>query len=138
MTREHKKKRLAWARKYQDWVITDWEKVLFSDESLIHLIPQTRRKYVPRRDGEALKNECVSETMKHGGGNVKLWGCFGNYKPGCIVFIEGTLTGAQYIEIFRTSMIPTARKLVGYEFIFQEINDPKHGGERVSYCQGIH
>ena len=32
LTKEHKKKRLTWAKKYQDWVISDWEKVLFSDE----------------------------------------------------------------------------------------------------------
>ena len=130
LTKEHKKKRRAWAKKYQDWVITDWEKVLFSDESLIHLVPQMRRRYVHRRRGEALKQECISGTVKHGGGNVKLWGYFGNYKPGCVVFIEGTLTGNQYIDILKKNMIPIAHKLIGREFIYQEDNDPKHGGDR--------
>ena len=50
--------------------------------------------------------------------------------PGCIVFIEGTLTGVQYVEIKKTNMIPIAHKLIGEEFIFQEDNDPKHGGDR--------
>ena len=47
-----------------------------------------------------------------------------------IVFIEGTLIRKQSIKILTNNMLPSAQKLMEDEFIFQEDNDPKHGGER--------
>ena len=47
-----------------------------------------------------------------------------------IYFVDGKLTGEQYIKILETSMIPSAKKLIGNDFIFQEDNDPKHAGDQ--------
>lgn len=37
LTAEHKKKRLKWARKYENWTIQEWSRVIFSDESNIEV-----------------------------------------------------------------------------------------------------
>ena len=107
--------------------------MLFSDETLIALIPGIRRSFVRRKCGERLSDKCVISTVKHGGRNVKLWGCFGNSNPGNIVFIEGKLTGEKYIDILSTPMMQSAHKLIGKDFFYQEDNDPKHGGDRGCY-----
>jgi len=60
---------------------------------------------------------------------VKLWGCFGIGGPGQLNFIEGKLTGVRYIEVLEQSMLPSARKVVGRNYIYQEDNDPKHANE---------
>ena len=54
----------------------------------------------------------------------------GNSNPGLIYFVDGKLTGEQYIKILETSMIPSAKKPIGNDFIFQKDNDPKHAGDR--------
>ena len=34
-----------------------------------------RRQYVWRRKGEALKGPSLASTIKHGEGNIQVWGC---------------------------------------------------------------
>ena len=130
LSKTHAKDRLAWAKKYESWTVPDWERVLFSDETLIQLVPNSGSQYVRRRTGKALKPECIISTVKHGGGNVKLWGCFGNYNPGTIIFIDEKLTGVLYRDILEKNMLPTAHRLIGQQFIFREDNGPQHAGEK--------
>lgn len=35
LTEKHRKQRLVWAKKYQNWTLDDWAKVIWSDESNI-------------------------------------------------------------------------------------------------------
>ena len=51
-------------------------------------------------------------------------------RPGTVVFIEEKLNGEGYIDILRDHMLPTAHRLIGQEFIFQEDNGPQHAGEK--------
>lgn len=37
LTEDHKKKRLLWAKQYQNWSVDDWAKVMWSDESNIEV-----------------------------------------------------------------------------------------------------
>ena len=39
-----------------------------------------------------------------------------------LLFIEEKLTGVKYFDILRDHMLPTAHRLIGQEFIFQEDN----------------
>ena len=66
-SKKHVKSRLAWAKNYETWTVVDWEKVLFSDETNIELIPDSGAQFVHRRSGEPLKKECIISTVKHGG-----------------------------------------------------------------------
>ena len=107
LTKNHVKSRLAWAKKYQDWTVVEWERVLFSDESNIEIFPDAYKQFVRRRAGEALSSNCTIPTVKHGGGCVKFWACFGNYNPGVIFFIKENLTGKLYRDILQESLMFT-------------------------------
>jgi len=85
-----------------------------------------------RRPGEALHQECVVPTVKHGGGKVMLWGAIARGRPAAMCFIEGKLNADGYIDILNRDMLPSARKIIGPTFTFLEDNDPKHGGPRGS------
>lgn len=61
-------KRLKWARDHEAWTNNDWNKILWSDESKFCIFGNNGSKFVWRRPGEALKNECLQPTVKHGGG----------------------------------------------------------------------
>ena len=58
-----KKKRLAWARKYQNWEKEDWRRVLFSDESPFE-VHRLNVSHVRRRDVETLSPKHIKQTVK--------------------------------------------------------------------------
>jgi len=124
LTNQHKKNRLKWANRYSAW--TEKEccfRIKHKSKD------SARRLHIRRRVGKALDEKCAIPTLKFGGGNVKLWGCVGIGGPGQLNFIEGKLIGVRYIEVLEQSMLPSARKIAGRNYIYQEDNDPKHANE---------
>lgn len=64
--------------------------------------------------------------MKHGGGSVMVWGCFGNEKTGDLIKIDGILRKETYYKILMKHALPSGKRLIEGKFIFQQDNDPKH------------
>ena len=101
-----------------------WKHVLWSDEMKINLFGSDGFKHVWRRPGEEYKDKCVMPTVKHGGGNVMVWGCISAAGVGELHFIEGNMNSNMYCEILQQSMIPSHQKL-GRRAVFQHDNDSK-------------
>ncbi len=99
--------------------------VLSSDETKINLSGSDGVKRVWRKPGEEYKDKCVLLTVKHGGGNVMVWGCKSAAGTGELQFIEGTMNANIYCEILKQSMIPSLRRL-GRRAVFQHDNDHNH------------
>ncbi len=68
-----------------------WENVLWSDETKIFGINSTRRVWRKRNAEYQPKN--TIPTVKHGGGNIMLWGCFSAKGTGRLHHIEGPMDG---------------------------------------------
>ncbi|KAJ4935010.1 hypothetical protein JOQ06_007789 [Pogonophryne albipinna] len=65
--------------------------------------------------------------VKHGGGNIKLWGCFSAKGPGRLIRVKERMNGAMYREILSDNLLPSARALkMKRGWVFQHDNDPKH------------
>jgi hypothetical protein len=62
----------------------------------------------------------IVPTVKHGGGNVMLWGCFSHHGVGPSQFIDGNM------DILNRVMLPYAEWNMPLRFVFQHDNDPKH------------
>ena len=103
----------------------NWNHVLWSDEMKINLFGYDGFKHVWRRPGEEYKNKCVMPTVKHGVGNVIVWGYMRAASVGELHFIEGNMNSNMYCEILQQSMIPSLQKL-DRRAVFQYDNDPKH------------
>ena len=71
---QNKVKRVLWARKHKNWRKVDWKNVLWSDEKKFELFNSKRRQYCRRRVGEALRDDTIQATVKHGGGSLMFWG----------------------------------------------------------------
>lgn len=123
----NKVKRLVWAFKHRNWTAEQWQKVLWSDEKKFELFNSKRRTYCRRRKGEALREDTVQGTVKHGGGSAMFWGCFGGTEVGDIHPIEGIMDSRKYHSILMHHAIPSGQRIFGEDkFVFQEDNDPKH------------
>ena len=100
--------------------------MLFTDELKFELHGNNRRVYVRRRPAERLSNQCLKSTVKHGGGNIQVCGCFSFNGIGILYKIKGNLEQKQYHSIPQRHAIPSGKRLCGRGFTLQQDNDPKH------------
>ena len=68
-------------------------------------------------------------SVKHGGGNVMVWGCFGVGKVGDLYRVKGILKKEGYHYILQRHAIPCGRRIIGANFLLQQDNDPKHSSK---------
>ena len=89
----HKKRRLEWAESHAHWTAEDWKSVIFSDELKFNLFGSDGRCWCWRKPGEEFDKRYVRKEVKHGGGNVMVWGCVTAMEMGHIVKINGNMDG---------------------------------------------
>ncbi len=86
----------AWSLKFANDSEENWVKVLWSDETKIQLFGINSTRRVWRRRNAAYDPKNTIPTVKHGGGNIMLWGCFSAKGTGQLHRIKGTMDGAMY------------------------------------------
>lgn len=123
------KKRLAFARKHVKWSKSKWAKVLFTDESKFELFGSKRRVFVRRMPGERFIKECLTPTVKHGGGSIMVWGGISTSGVTRLKRIVGIMDQKVYHNILVRTALPEGKRLIGKGFVFQEDNDPKHASK---------
>ena len=128
LSKRHKKLRLEFAEAYQYWTISDWRKVIFSDESKVNRFWSDGRKWSWSRPDDALNDRNVTGTVKYGGGSVMVWGCITALGPGYLTKIEGSLDAKLYCNILQDEFLRSCQyyNLETNDIIFQQDNDPKH------------
>ncbi|KAK3508078.1 hypothetical protein QTP70_012392 [Hemibagrus guttatus] len=123
----HVPARLKSAREHLDDPEEDWENVIWSDETKIKLFGKNSTCRVWRRKNAELHPKNTIPTVKHGGGNIMLWGCFSAKGPGRLIRVKERMNGAMYHEILSKNLLPSARALkMKRGWVFQHDNDPKH------------
>ncbi|KAK3559217.1 hypothetical protein QTP86_005473 [Hemibagrus guttatus] len=122
----HVRARLKFAREHLDDPEEDWENVIWSDETKIELFGKNSTCRVWRRKNAELHPKNTIPTVKHGGGNIMLWGCFSAKGPGRLIRVKERMNGAMYREILSKNPLPSARALkMKRGWVFQHDNDPK-------------
>ena len=120
LKKAHVQARLKFAKEHLDDPEEAWEKVIW-----LFGINSTHRVWRKRNAEYNPKN--TIPTVKHGGGNFMLWGCFSAKGTGRLHHIEGRMNGAMYREILGDNLLPSVRALkMGCGWVFQHDNDPKH------------
>ena len=65
LNKRQKKNRLDFAKKYKDWGLDQWRKVLWTDESTFYVGERPGKKVYSRRDSDPLDPRRVASTFKH-------------------------------------------------------------------------
>lgn len=124
-------KRLNFARQHLKKSLSFWQNVLWSDESKFNLLGSDGKTYVRRPQNQSLNPRYTIKTLKHGGGNIMVWGAFSWRGVGPLVLVQGRMDQYQYKEILEKHMMPYFVDKMDDGRIFQHDNDPKHTARSV-------
>jgi DDE superfamily endonuclease/Transposase len=142
----HKAARLHWARKYQNWTVQDWMRVIWSDESSIVLGRKTRRRRCIRKKGHAHLARHCDGTVKSGKITMMVWACFNGVKPGPLIVCDaGSVNADRYLDILCDGVVTFVNELLtpisgsdtitvatGDSFLFMHDNAPCHTAMKVT------
>ncbi|GFX83989.1 transposable element Tc1 transposase [Trichonephila clavipes] len=125
LTPEHQQLRLQWCPARSIWNVTDWQKVVFNDESRFVLGTDDNRVRVWRRPGERYNSPLtvLRHTARTAG--VMVWGAIAYDIRSTSIVMHETLTGQRYVDdILRPHLGPFLNGLPGA--IFQQNNARPH------------
>ncbi len=121
-----KRRRLLWARRHLGWTITQWKRVLWSDESVFQVFFGRNGRRVLRTKEEKDHPDCYQQQVQKPG-SVMVWGCVSALGKGNLHFCDGTINAEKYIEILEHNMLPSRRHLFqGRPCIFQQDDAKPH------------
>ena len=103
------KERLEFAKKYKDWTVEDWKHVIWSDETKINRFCSDGYSWCWVADKNNLQSHQISQTVKHGGGSIMIWGCMTAFGPGYMCQIMGAMDKEVYISILEDCLLPTIK-----------------------------
>lgn len=124
-------KRMAF---YEQNVLKDpsyWNRVLWTDESMIRIRHSHGRAYVWRRVGEEFSFACARPTSQSFQQGIMVWSCISSYGVGKIVLLEGRVTAVVYRKLLEEVIVPEGRRLIGPDFVLQQDNAPIHRAKLV-------
>ena len=84
---------------------------MWSGETIIELFGINSTRHVWRKRNAEYNPKNTIHTVKHGGGNLMLWGCFSTKGTGRLNCFEGRMNGAMYWEILGDNLLPSVRAL---------------------------
>ena len=126
VNRVQKRRRLLWARRHLGWTITQWKRVLWSDESVFQVFFGRNGRRVLRTKEEKDHPDCYQQQVQKPG-SVMVWGCVSALGKGNLHFCDGTINAEKYIEILEQHMLPSRRHpFQGSPCIFQQDNAKPH------------
>ena len=107
LSENHRKKRLEFAEKYKNWGKYEWRRVIWSDETNINVFSSDGKEYYWKKNRGDIMPHHIKPTVKHGGGNVMIWGCMSYEGVGYMSKIDGNMDSKLYQDILSDELIKT-------------------------------
>lgn len=133
MTPAHRRLRLEWCRARRDWTATEWNQVVFSDESRFNLGSDDNRLRVWRPRGERLNPPFALQRHTAPTPGVMVWGAITYDTRSPLILIDGTMTAQRYVrDILQPHVLPLMAGLPAG--IFQQDNARPHTARVSQEC----
>ncbi|KAG2456719.1 TCB1 transposase, partial [Polypterus senegalus] len=130
---KNRKARLDFAKEDLKKPAQFWKNILWKDETKINLYQNDGKKKVWRRRGTAHYPKHTTSSVKHSEGSVMAWACMAASGTGTLVFIDDVtqdrsrqINSEVFRDILSAQIQLNAVKLIGWRFMIQMDNDPKH------------
>lgn len=117
--------RFEFAEEHEDWELEDWSQVIFSDESSFSVLNSDGRSFVWRKEDEIDLPENI-QLIEQFPRTILVWGAISAQGVGPLIRIHGTLTGKDYLDLFRHRLRRIYPNLYNGDQIFQDDNAPPH------------
>ncbi|UYV64118.1 hypothetical protein LAZ67_2006615 [Cordylochernes scorpioides] len=106
LTPPNRRQRLEWCRARSTWM-TEWHRVVFSDESRFCLSSDSRRVRVWRRRGERSNPAAIVERPIVRQRGIMVWGAIAYDSRSPLLRIQGTMTVQRYVDdVLRPVTLP--------------------------------
>ncbi|UYV60616.1 hypothetical protein LAZ67_1001671, partial [Cordylochernes scorpioides] len=106
LTPPNRRQRLEWCRARSTWM-TEWHRVVFSDESRFCLSSDSRRVRVWRRRGERSNPAAIVERPIVRQRGIMVWGAIAYDSRSPLLRIQGTMTAQRYVDdVLRPVTLP--------------------------------
>ncbi|UYV82717.1 K02A2.6-like, partial [Cordylochernes scorpioides] len=137
LTPPNRRQRLEWCRARSTWM-TEWHRVVFSDESRFCLSSVSRRVRVWRRRGERSNQAAIVErpTVRQRG--IMVWGAIAYDSRSPLLRIQGTMTAQRYVDdVLRRVTLPYLQGVPNA--LYQQDNARPHTARITQQAlQGVH
>ncbi|GFW08844.1 retrovirus-related Pol polyprotein from transposon 297 [Trichonephila clavipes] len=125
--------RLDFCRPRATWSVTDWRRVIFSDESRFSLSADDHRTRVWRRTGQRSDPAFIVERHTAISQGVTVWGAISWDTRSSLVVLQGTLTARRYVDdILMPIVLPMLSSRPGA--IYQQDNVRPHTARLSQQC----
>jgi hypothetical protein len=104
LSKRHMTASLEFAKRHLKDSQTMRNKMIWYGETKIEHFSVNVKHQVWRKPG-------TIHTVKHGGGNIMLWGCFSAVGTGRLVRIEEKMNGAKYREVLDENLLQSTKDL---------------------------
>lgn len=131
VNKRNRERRLQFAKDHINWSTQEWKRILFTDETKINRLGSDGKQYVRRPPKCEYNPNYTTITLKHGGGNVVIWGCFSWRGVGPIHRVKGIMDQYMYINILENILQPYADEFMPVTWKLVQDNDPKHTAKSV-------
>ncbi|GFX68440.1 HTH_Tnp_Tc3_2 domain-containing protein [Trichonephila clavipes] len=133
LTPHHRQCRLDFCRPRATWSVTDWRRVIFSDESRFSLSADDHRTRVWRRTGQRSDPAFIVEWHTAISQGVTVWGAISWDTRSSLVVLQGTLTARRYgDDILTPIVLPMLSSRPGA--IYQQDNARPHTARLSQQC----
>lgn len=109
LNNKHIKNRFNFAKNLKNYTYTDFQKILYSDESKFNLSGSDGfSKVWCCKDVRHLQSN-IHRMKKFGGGNVMVWGIITSQGVGKILRVSNSMNSAEYCDVLKNGFIETIR-----------------------------
>ncbi len=99
MNQKQRQKHLIWAVEEKNWTVTQWTKVLFSDESKFCISFGNQGPRVWRKSGEAQNPCCLKSSVKFSQ-SVMIWAAMSSAGVGPLYFLKSSQVKSSHLYLY--------------------------------------
>ena len=107
LSKSNRQARVQFEKVHRSWQESDWDQVIWSDETRICLYGSDGRERTLRKDGFALQDHDIIPTKKFGGGSIMVWGCMLSSGVGYLCRVDGGMNAEMYLNVLNDELMQT-------------------------------